>query len=499
MKKGKIRGCPGAGKTRYLLELITRAAEKYSPERIGAISYTNASVEEMKSRARIKMDLDGSQTSNIRTIHSHCFNLLGVRKDMIAETHINEFNDEYPDFQISGQKLDSLDVYNDFNTKRNDLLFAEMNVMRNRMIPESHWNIDVRAFWQSWQSWMLESGYIDFTGMLERILMLRRTPDIDVLFIDEAQDMSMLQARVTELWAQQTVSSIWVGDPDQSIFRFAGSEPEAFNTLDAEWNKYLSRTYRLPRSILEFCGGILDKMTNRQVMDIETDKEGGEVIFSHEPDFTLPGSHMIITRCNYQLKRWTELLRKSELLWHNPYRASDKTWNPAGTKSYKAARLYSRLMKGGYLNLQELRALSEATISRGNLQRGAKTEIAGIDRLEEDVDIFTIGKYGFLDEFMRDDKPLGEKLKLTGLAGEMVLQTPGLVEREPNIIIGTIHSVKGGEADNVWVDCELPYNVRKSISRDEVARNDELRVFYVACTRSRNRLGLINHNSIAGV
>lgn len=60
----------------------------------------------------------------------------------------------------------------------------------------------------------------------------------------------------------------------------------------------------------------------------------------------------------------------------------------------------------------------------------------------------------------------------------------------PKVNIGTIHSTKGNEADRVVVLSDVPRLVYKSMS-DEEGEDNEHRVFYVACTRAKEKLYIV--------
>ena len=62
----------------------------------------------------------------------------------------------------------------------------------------------------------------------------------------------------------------------------------------------------------------------------------------------------------------------------------------------------------------------------------------------------------------------------------------------PQVIINTIHGVKGGEADNVLV---LPDMAYKTFSEYELSPQDEHRVFFVAASRAKHTLVLVEPRS----
>jgi len=493
VKKGTIRGCPGAGKTRYLMDLIGKAAAKYGIEQVGAVSYTKAAVTEMQERAGKHLGLSKTAARNIRTMHSHCWNLLGVRADMLADKYIADFNAKHPQFEISTKALSDGDIA-DPHFKRNDVMFAEIGVYRNTLLPLNLWNRDTRDMWVCWRDWMYENDLVDFTGMLEKTYQADLCPDIDVLFVDEAQDMSPLQYKLTELWAENTVSTIWVADPDQSIFRWAGACPETFMGIDAEWKQYLTHSYRMPKAVHKYVQSeILDHITDRESMDITCKDEEGKVLYCNYPDFMIPGSHMILVRCNYQVGGWIKHCIEQGALWHNPYKPDNLYWNPSKTKGFIAAKIHRRLQAGCSISMSDFNKMSQMTKATGNMKRGSKGQIKEMAEIgdHKKVDMNGCMEYGYLPEFLREDKPLQEKLTLTGKSGDMILSDENVLDREPMVTVGTVHSVKGGEADNVWVSNEIPWMIEKAVRRDEQTMNDELRVRYVAATRAISVLGVL--------
>ena len=73
----------------------------------------------------------------------------------------------------------------------------------------------------------------------------------------------------------------------------------------------------------------------------------------------------------------------------------------------------------------------------------------------------------------------------------MILQdyaSKGTLYRKPNIRISTIHGVKGDEADNVVLLSDISRLVHKDMAVDEDAAH---RVFYVAVTRAKHRLYIV--------
>ena len=83
---------------------------------------------------------------------------------------------------------------------------------------------------------------------------------------------------------------------------------------------------------------------------------------------------------------------------------------------------------------------------------------------------------------------------ITGLDPEDILLFESLVKSEDifknkaRIRLSTIHGIKGGESDNVVVICDISYRTWKKFN---IEPDDEHRVFYVAVTRAKKNLFLL--------
>jgi len=498
----KVTGPPGTGKSTYLLRQILRACDRYFANRIGVVSFTNAAVKSIKEKIAEGSDETSDEVAkNVRTNHSHCFRLLGLSGDEIAETHIKEFNDAHPEYQINLGRMSNQDENEcSFESSRqNDKLFSEMNILRNRLIPEEKWMPDVTLMWAKWHSWMTEAGYIDFTGMIEKAIENELMPDIDVLFVDECQDLTALQYKLIRQWSEKVNYTVFAGDSDQTIFRFSGAAPEAFINLEYSHRKHLDQSHRVPPAVHAYAEKIIKLAANRENLSYKPciDNGDGMVLKCFEPDLTLPGTHMILTRCQYQLKGWMNYLMRSGVPWSNEYRSEDLTWNPMLTKSWIAARTYYELAAGKQVTTKALKIMTERVIAKGNMVRGAKKKIAALPK-HDILNIRALRELGFSDEFSWFERPHTEVLKLTEridiIIKEMMkgnINPLKQLSEESRVTVGTIHSVKGAEADHVWLDAGLSPLIFREMSENLISYYDEARVAYVAATRAKKTLGIM--------
>lgn len=502
-KRAKVIGCPGGGKTTYLLNLIEQATKRYDPERIGAVSLTNAAIEEMRDRVKKQTGLSKEAAKNIRTIHSTCFNLLELKKENVADKKIKEFNETYPEWRMPlNVDITENDEFKEDTDKRtpeqNKRRFAEIQMLRHQMVPFKKWpDSRLKSMYRDWQNWMRENDYTDFTGMLEKTLESKLGPDIDILMVDEAQDMSRLSVELLEMWGKDTASTVYVGDSDQAILRFAGAVPEAFMNLNHTWMNVLGKSYRVPKKVHEYAMEIISQIKTREDVTYEPTNIEGSVIRCTEPDLSLSGTHMILGRCNYHLNRWRHYLMKNRVTWHNPYRPRDLMYNPLNTKIWKAARNYVKLSRGEVINAGDFIHMTRNMIADKNIIRGMKTQVEDME-FDKEIDMFGMISSGiFTKELLTFEKTLDEIFKIVGQSGEMLKNCEDVME-EPKVILGTFHSVKGGESDHIWLDMSTSPECLRSCANSAEQFYDEVRVAYVGITRAKESVGLLDSYGAKG-
>jgi superfamily I DNA/RNA helicase len=69
------------------------------------------------------------------------------------------------------------------------------------------------------------------------------------------------------------------------------------------------------------------------------------------------------------------------------------------------------------------------------------------------------------------------------------------LQEKPLCGVGTVHSVKGGEADVVILAPDISLEAVNAMNRSEAAREEMWRVFYTGCTRAKEVLLLADPSS----
>lgn len=518
----RVFGPPGVGKTTYCARQVARAAERFGSDAVIVASFTRAAAREIGSR---ELPLDPGQCG---TLHAHCWRALG--RPLIAETFITKapkdstvvpWNEAHPRFALSGDRSDE-DVANVQRATAGDQIMQSIQIHRGRMDPIEAWGSHERDFYAAWQDWCEQHKLVDFTSLIERSI-----DEVDVApgapavgIFDEVQDFTPLQLKLIRRWVSNMQFAILAGDDDQTLYSWIGCSPDAFLNppVPAEQKRLLGQSHRVPRVIHELATQWIEQVGQREPKPYAPrDAEG---VLRHSPaswkrpelllheieeHLAADASVMLLASCSYMLRPLITVLRDRGIPFHNPYRRQNGAWNPLGPRKgiSSADRLLAFLRpdasvwgdQARFWTVPDLRAWVSALRARDVLKRGAKTRLEAMDDEEQvtwDLLVELIheqhlnavfeGDLCWFEQHVLDRKKFEFPLKVFsqfGIAG---------LRDDPKVIPGTIHSVKGGEADQVYLWPDLsPDGYWQGWAHNP---DPTIRQFYVGMTRAREGLTL---------
>ena len=284
----KLFGPPGTGKTTKLLKYVKTFLKLGTPiDKIGYFAFTTKAADEAVDRMLDAYPkLQKKNLKHFRTLHSLAFKALGLKKSQVMQ------DEHYED--IGRQLGIEVTVYSNGQEKTGFVdsdseYFNLINAARIKNVTiEEEYNTDMYS--EDIDKHMLQilkdevDNYkhsyklVDFTDMIEKFNVAELCPKYDVIFVDEAQDLSPIQWKMYDILKKNSKHVILAGDDDQAIYGWAGADVQRFQDEPAK-NIILPQSYRVPQAVQQIADQILNRIPdNRRIKKQWASRpEGGSV------------------------------------------------------------------------------------------------------------------------------------------------------------------------------------------------------------------------------
>jgi ATP-dependent DNA helicase UvrD/PcrA len=488
-----ILGPPGTGKTTSLINRVEDAlARGVPPDRIGYFSFTRKAAREAIDRACEKFSLDRKDFPHFSTLHSMCYRQLGIKRGEVLEGEKMQEFAKYAGVKISGKWSEDGTLSGfDFGDR---VVFKE-NLARIRQIPlrQAYDEDDDNMPWRevervsaALRKFKKAHGLMDFTDMLNEFIKSGMRLGIDELMIDESQDLSKMQWSVVNQLMGNSVRTAVAGDDDQAIYRWAGADVDHLIDLTGDV-RVLGQSYRVPPVIQAVALKIIRGVRRRREKQWAA-RAGADGVVERKHRIqnvdVSAGQTLVLARNSYVIRNHVvpELRKKGIVFeWHGH--------SSINMNFLHAIQGWERLRRGETVTVAEARKIyglmtSGLGFTRGNKKlpdRGDEDTIS-IQELRDNAGLLTNEPWHeALDRlpkneisYIRTARQRGEKLGKT-----------------PRVSLSTIHSAKGGQADHVVVLKEIATRTWLEMKRSAAAEEDERRCWYVAATRAKERLTIV--------
>ena len=479
-----VLGPPGTGKTTTLLNKVDDYLKNTDPDKVGYFAFTQKAAYEARDRAIKKFNLDEDDLPYFRTLHSLAFRRLGIKKENVMQRR------HYQDFgRRVKEEINYADYENDhngiFTTDSEYLQVINLAILKG-ITAAQQYNLNehnqdleldkLKIISNELQRYKKEHNLIDFNDMiLEFTKSDAAVPKFDVVFIDEAQDLSRMQWDMAKAIWQQTTDSFIAGDDDQAIFRWAGADVDSFIAQEGQMLP-LQQSYRIPSKVHGLAMGIINKIKTR--INKSWNPKIHEGSLSRYDDFEdinmSSGEWLVLARTKYMLDKLEPTLYESGYYYNNKFRKQKEH------TLHLAALDWENLCKGQLLSYdQVVRIYGYMHVDKTKLKSMLKDSMYDMDTLKKHHGLKTNAVW--FEAFDAASRREINYLKQMRRRGEKLNQAP-------RITLSTIHGAKGGEAENVVLLTDLSFNTMRSYEKNP---DDENRLFYVGATRTKEHLHII--------
>ena len=515
-----IPGPPGTGKThKWLKNKYADLLKTYPWDRIVILSHTNTAADEIIKAVNKLPELKNVPDTNLQdqicTIHSYFrAEYLNIKK-YEREDHTvfckensgmnivkkNTPWEKHPLYEfISHAHGKGYDLTSDVALEKYWAL-CERSRYQNYRLQGPGGLLELKKKYDAYRN-NLEHKRVSFVDMIDNFRFKSEVPnDIDVLIVDEAQDCSKPQINALQIAAINTKEFIFIGDADQTIHEYAGSDPEYFyqlaNTEEAKANE-LTEGLRCGQTINKICRNIIAPVWHEYGRYSERTWTPTDVV----------GKSYYIPRLDQGCKAKDILINKilntdeTFLFTYrgNPTHKSINTFLQDNGIDYKTVSGGAHVSREHFSCFKNWKTFINDKVSKQQVKEywklmGSKIKVNGlgdVDKLKSLRDkgwnMQELIDEGYLKPEVKQFETLSEVLNHEALSkNEKLISkipyinkvlTSGMdTTKKPRVKHDTIHKVKGLTFDNIIVDL--------SVWRPEPRNFEPTRLAYVAYSRGK--------------
>lgn len=496
-KTFKIFGPPGTGKTTRLIKIVEKHLRLgVQPWEMVYVSFTNKAIDEAVDRVIKKFkDYKEEDFSNFRTIHSFCKKQFDSMPVLDPKTDMLKFHTTWGTISASFTEDDANQkVFNNWSLrvydKARNLMIDPIDLYRSEPIKKvrlSQFTDIIRNYNNFKKNYKL-----DFTDMVEKYVKEVNPPAYKVFIVDEAQDLTPLQWKFVVKVARQAKRVYLAGDDDQAIYEWNGAVVRHFLNFPGKIF-ILNKSYRLNHTLLEFSKEILKFIPERQeknftAVSADTCKIQTYSRFNEVPFDSLEGTWFILGRVGDNVEELKEYARGKGLYFQDM--RGNKSFN---INKWNAIQYWKTLIEGGAITREQVGVLYDFIEEIKKGWRKVDNKSWGNIHPNQPLDLNFLKTNCGLETQEKDWwKVLNRKFTTRDLDYfENMIKRNIRFDEKAKIIIDTIHSVKGGEADNVLIyeKSNWPSNFSTKSNQEKMA---EARVWYTGVTRTKKSLHILS-------
>jgi len=525
----------GSGKTTVLTARIKKLVTEYkvSPDRILVVTFTNRAANEIKSRLTQALDDVTGLWSG--TFHSLCMKMLKI------DGHLIQCGNEIKVIDKLGQRKIVKQLFVSKFLQAADILEA-IDAYKNTGAPLR--GAEMQSAYHAYEKAKKEAEVMDYSDLLinaNRLLV--EHPEIakkyqekfEFICIDEYQDTNEVQNTwIRHLINKEKPNLFCVGDEDQSIFEWRGSDPKLMRDFHLHFSSAtkltLETNYRSTGSILNTANHLIKNNKVRTPKVLKAFHEVGNPVVIYELQDELAEARHVIKKL-HALEGVSAILCRtvSQMkTFEDTCRALSVKCQIVGDSSFydrqevKDVLLCMRFILNPEAHFTNAVKLLCKDVTARQLEQIYSASLYGVlntarrePKLHQifhaldaavtkqgPVDILTVflEKSGYMDIRRNDPtKNAEQRIENVLLIVNQASKYPtlaafnGNLEHDTlagpsNLLIMTLHSAKGLEFDNValpgWEERLLPHVM--SLTEGKV--EEERRLAYVGITRAKRNL-----------
>ena len=291
----------GSGKTRVLTTRVAYLINEcgIAPFNILAITFTNKAAKEMKDRI---YNMLGSIAYDIQISTFHSLGVLFVRENYDLLGYSKNFTIIDSDDSLTIIKKIIKDLGYDPKYYNPKMIRNMISSAKNELLSPTDYERfanteEARVAYEvylKYQNKLMASNSLDFDDLLMKpIELLRRNPEVlksyqerfQYILIDEYQDTNEAQYILSKMLAAKHKNICVVGDNDQSIYSFRGSNYKNILNFERDYKDakviMLEENYRSTKNILNVANSVIKNNKERKDKNLWTNNPDGDKVVYH--------------------------------------------------------------------------------------------------------------------------------------------------------------------------------------------------------------------------
>lgn len=285
----------GSGKTRVLTARTAYMLDvkKIDPRTIMLVTFTSKAAGEMKNRLTTYPHIKKEQINNLvtGTFHSIFYRILMFHEgsNWSSERLLKKEWQRDKILKEAGREIDLSEKEFAY-----DLALQQIGFWKNSLLfphevkPVTDWEEKAAFLYKKYEEFKAQKGLFDFDDMLIGCYqLLNSSPSLLELYqnrfhyflIDEFQDINKVQYELIKLLSSKHKNVCAVGDDDQAIYSFRGSDPSYLLEFEKDfpYSKLVSleQNYRSSHEIVSAANEMITKNKIRRVKKMRAQFESG--------------------------------------------------------------------------------------------------------------------------------------------------------------------------------------------------------------------------------
>ena len=291
----------GSGKTKVLTTRVAYLINEcgIAPFNILAITFTNKAAKEMKDRI---YNMLGSIAYDIQISTFHSLGVLFVRENYDLLGYSKNFTIIDSDDSLTIIKKIIKDLGYDPKYYNPKMIRNMISSAKNELLSPTDYERfanteEARVAYEvylKYQNKLMASNSLDFDDLLMKpIELLRKNPEVlksyqerfQYILIDEYQDTNEAQYILSKMLAAKHKNICVVGDNDQSIYSFRGSNYKNILNFERDYKDakviMLEENYRSTKNILNVANSVIKNNKERKDKNLWTNNPDGDKVVYH--------------------------------------------------------------------------------------------------------------------------------------------------------------------------------------------------------------------------